>query len=83
MVIDAPHANGNSGGAVAAPIFRRIAEATLRYLGVPPTINPAPPVLVARNDPARVELAAIGTTAPVVTLVVQCRSPGRCPICAA
>ena len=26
VVIDAPHANGNSGGAVAAPIFSRIAE---------------------------------------------------------
>ena len=39
-----------SGGAVSAPIFKRIAEATLRYLGVPPTINPAPPVLVARHD---------------------------------
>ena len=42
--------NGDIGGAVAAPIFKRIAEATLRYLGVAPTINPAPPVLVARRD---------------------------------
>ncbi len=68
VVIDAPHANGNSGGAVAAPIFSRIAGAAMRYLGVPPTINPAPPVLVTRNDPARVA-RPIGTTAPVVTLV--------------
>ncbi len=53
-MIDAPHANGNSGGAVAAPIFRRIAGPALRYLGVAPTINPAPPVLVARNAPSPV-----------------------------
>ena len=40
VVIDSPHANGNSGGTVAAPIFKRIAEASLDYLGVGPTINP-------------------------------------------
>ena len=45
------------GGTVAAPIFKRIAEASLRYLGVTPTLNPPPPVLLARYDvkaPARV-----------------------------
>ena len=31
---------GNSGGMVSAPIFQRIAEATLRYLGVAPTVDP-------------------------------------------
>jgi cell division protein FtsI (penicillin-binding protein 3) len=50
VVIDSPHANGNSGGSVAAPIFKRIAEATVRYLGVPPNIDPASPVLIARGD---------------------------------
>jgi cell division protein FtsI/penicillin-binding protein 2 len=34
VMIDAPHANGNSGGGVAAPIFRRIAEPAMRYLGI-------------------------------------------------
>jgi cell division protein FtsI (penicillin-binding protein 3) len=38
------------GGVVAAPIFQRIAEAALRHRGIPPTLNPAPPVLVARRD---------------------------------
>jgi membrane peptidoglycan carboxypeptidase len=52
VVIDAPHSGSNSGGTVSAPIFQRIAEATLRYLGVAPTVDPAPPVLVARNDPS-------------------------------
>jgi cell division protein FtsI (penicillin-binding protein 3) len=30
-------------------VFQRIAEATLRHLGVPPTLNAPPPVLVARR----------------------------------
>jgi cell division protein FtsI (penicillin-binding protein 3) len=48
VVIDsAKGPNGDHGGSVAAPVFQRIAEASLRYLGVPPDLNPAPPVLVA------------------------------------
>ena len=69
MVIDAPHANGNSGGGVAAPIFRRIAEPALRYLGVAPTINPAPPVLV---PPRTIDASAAGPSVrsgPAIDLV--------------
>jgi cell division protein FtsI/penicillin-binding protein 2 len=51
VVIDAPRRKGYYGGVVAAPLFKRIGEATLAYLGVPPNINPAPPVLVARHEP--------------------------------
>jgi membrane peptidoglycan carboxypeptidase len=47
VVIDSPHGKGYMGGAVAAPIFRRVAEASLRHLGIAPTVNPTPPVLVA------------------------------------
>lgn len=36
VVIDEPTAGANSGGAVAAPVFRRIAEQSLQYLGVRP-----------------------------------------------
>lgn len=52
VVVDSPHAAGVSryGGIVAAPIFQRIADAALRHRGVPPSLNPAPPVLVARRD---------------------------------
>jgi cell division protein FtsI (penicillin-binding protein 3) len=49
VVIDSPHAKGYYGGVVAAPVFKRIAEASLRHLGIAPTIDPAPPVLVARQ----------------------------------
>jgi cell division protein FtsI (penicillin-binding protein 3) len=70
VMIDAPHANGNSGGGVAAPIFKRIAEPAMRYLGIAPTINPAPPVLVARDEPARAAAPQpFVNQPPVVTLV--------------
>jgi cell division protein FtsI (penicillin-binding protein 3) len=51
VVLDSPHGpQGYYGGSVSAPIFKRIAEATLQYLGIGPTLNPAPPVLVARHN---------------------------------
>lgn len=51
VVIDSPHGrNGYYGGTVAAPIFRRIAAASLRQYGVAPSVNAAPPLLVARRE---------------------------------
>jgi cell division protein FtsI (penicillin-binding protein 3) len=49
VVLDSPHGKGYTGGAVAAPVFRRIAEAAIRHLGVPRSLNPEPPVLVQRD----------------------------------
>jgi hypothetical protein len=70
VMIDAPHANGNSGGGVAAPIFKRIADPVMRHLGIAPTINPAPPVLVARGEPMRAATPPpLVSQTPVVTLV--------------
>jgi len=81
VVIDSPHGpNQYFGGTVSAPIFQRIAEATLRYLGVGQTINPIPPVLVARHDeaagPAAVKSRASST--PVVSFVNNA-PPGTMP----
>ena len=51
VVIDSPHGpNRYYGGSVAAPIFQRIAEAGVRLYGVSPSVNPRPPVVVARRD---------------------------------
>jgi cell division protein FtsI (penicillin-binding protein 3) len=50
VVIDSPHGNGYTGGAVAAPIFKRIAEASLRQMGIAPTVNPMAPVFASRHD---------------------------------
>ncbi len=71
VVIDSPHGkNLYYGGSVAAPIFQRIAAAALRHDGVPPSMNRAAPVLVARRDDPRerptsgpAELPAIVTLA--------------------
>ncbi len=75
VVIDSPHARGYYGGPIAGPVFQRIAEATLRHLGVAPTLNAPPPVLVARRvnrpdvQPARNQRDAlivhVGTSADV------------------
>ncbi|HET8773710.1 MAG TPA: penicillin-binding protein 2, partial [Thermoanaerobaculia bacterium] len=58
VVIDSPRTNGYYGGTVAAPIFKRIAERSLRHLGIPPSINALPPVLVARRDTATEPVAS-------------------------
>lgn len=63
VVIDSPHGpNRYFGGLVSAPIFRRIGEAALRYLGISPTINAPPPVLVAKHT---------DEAAPVVNLIAD------------
>ncbi len=48
VVVDTPRNGSPYGRTVAAPIFRRIADAALRQLAVTPTINP-PPVVIASN----------------------------------
>ena len=54
VMLDAPRRGGYYGSVVAGPTFQRIAEAALRHLGVPPTINPPPAVLVERQAPRQV-----------------------------
>src|SRR5262249_3528619 len=63
-------------------IFKRIAEATLRYLGVGQTINPMPPVLIARHDErpdgvTSVPSASPANESPTVSLVSD--GPGTMP----
>ena len=71
VVIDTPRANDPYGGTVAAPVFSRVAEAALRYLGIPRTIDPAPPVLRSSPAPAvHVPPPASVRTTAVLTSVV-------------
>jgi hypothetical protein len=71
VVIDSPHGRGYYGGVVAGPVFKRIAEAALQHLGIAPTVNPAPPVLIARHDdrpaqlPVRTPASGMGSV-PVI-----------------
>ncbi len=56
VMVDAPSAGPYFGGLVAAPIFKRIGEIAIRHLGIPRSINPETPVVMARNitpSPAR------------------------------
>jgi cell division protein FtsI (penicillin-binding protein 3) len=86
VVLDSPHgANRYFGGTVSAPIFQRIAEATLRYMGVAQTIDAMPPVLVARHHDSisgstNVAGASVsdGGDAPSVSLVSD-GPPGTMP----
>ena len=80
VVLDTPRGkNGRFGGPVSAPIFKRIAEATLQYMGIAPTINPQPPVLVARQQ-ARAPLSTVSDYAgpPMASLVAD-GPPGVVP----
>ncbi|MEO8258514.1 MAG: penicillin-binding protein [Acidobacteriota bacterium] len=77
VVTDSPRTYPNTGGYVSAPVFKRIAEAALRYLGVPRSVDPEPPVLVARSDGA-LPAARPATTAPAVSLVAD-GTPGTVP----
>jgi cell division protein FtsI (penicillin-binding protein 3) len=80
VVIDAAKGpNGDHGGTVAAPIFKNIAEPALRYLAVAPTINPAPPVLVARHGSAgSTPSSSAFDDQPVISLVAE-ETPGTVP----
>lgn len=72
VMIDTPRVGSDTGGAVAAPIFKRIAEASMRLLGVPPDIHPAVPVLVARRhtDAGANIGAPLHTSAPAFPAIV-------------
>jgi membrane peptidoglycan carboxypeptidase len=82
VVIDSPHgANGTHGGSVAAPIWKRIAEPSLPYLGIAPDAEPAGPVLlVARPDdqPAVGTSRAAAAVQPMTNLVSDA-APGQMP----
>lgn len=62
VVVDDPHGS-QYGGEIAAPAFKEIAEASLRYLGVEPTIpartiNAPPPLLAAFSQQREVRTDA-------------------------
>jgi cell division protein FtsI (penicillin-binding protein 3) len=74
VVIDSPHGKVSSyGGTTAAPVFQRIAEASLRHLGIAPTVNAPSPVIVARAD------APMETAPRPLMTTVSARAPGSTP----
>lgn len=78
VMVDSPRVGGDTGGAIAAPIWKRIANASLRYLGVTPTINPVPPVIVVRNQESPMSpVASVGT--PTVVAMTANMADGGLP----
>ena len=67
--IDTPRGQGrNTGGVTAAPVFSRIAEASLRHLGVAPNAAPEPPIVIARRQPSPMHPASVSLDPPIVTV---------------
>ena len=64
------------GGAVAAPVFQRIAEATLLHLGVPANVD-APPPILAPADPPPVRVRATPVRAPASSVASAWTGPQR------
>ncbi len=71
VMIDTPRVGSDTGGAVAAPIFKRISEAALRHLGVPPGLNAPPPVVMARREQSLVTPTAATTPLPSVVMLAK------------
>lgn len=69
VAIDEPMAGTYAGGSVAAPVFRRVGEMALRYLGVTPTesgpVQLKEIAAAAKDDPAGKTLAALGAPGSV------------------
>lgn len=77
VVVNSPHGDaGYHGGAVAAPIFKRIAVSALQHLGVAPTTSSGPPIVVTRLEGNTPTLPA--WTEPVVSVVAD-DFPGTVP----
>jgi cell division protein FtsI (penicillin-binding protein 3) len=52
-VIDTPRNGAYYGGTVSGPVFKRIAEVAIRHVGIPRTIEPEAPVVIARSSNER------------------------------
>jgi cell division protein FtsI (penicillin-binding protein 3) len=82
VVLDSPRRGGRTGGVVAAPVFRAVAEATLRRLGVPPT-EPDPHGLLAGPaapaGPTPVSLPTIARGAMLDVAPALATAPGTMP----
>ena len=76
VMVDSPRVGGDTGGAIAAPIFKRIADASMRQLGITPTINPAPPVIVARHEAPVVAPASVQGPPTVIAMPANMTEAG-------
>jgi len=79
VVLDEPTI-GRYGGDLAGPVFRRVAEASLRYLGVTPSAGSANIAAVKRDgDPADATLAMMKPPTPTEPLLPLPAPPASAP----
>jgi cell division protein FtsI (penicillin-binding protein 3) len=78
VVTDSPHGSaGHTGGMVSAPVFKRIADAALRYLGVPPTIDPEDPIFMTRQAEAATLVEDSEARQPNVSIIAARNATGN------
>jgi membrane peptidoglycan carboxypeptidase len=75
VMIDTPRVANDTGGGVAAPIFKRIAEAAMRQLGVPPDIDAPMPAMMTRRSESHMTPTSAPSQSPtavpaIVTLAM-------------
>jgi cell division protein FtsI (penicillin-binding protein 3) len=80
VMVDTPRVGSDTGGFVAAPIFQRIAEASLRYLGVPQNVDAPPPIVVARRDESPVTPTHTSHNNPEGPSIIQVAGGGEAPV---
>ena len=76
---DASGTVGRVSPARSGPVFRRIAEATLRHLGVGPTLNAPAPVIVARREVPIDDVGPQPVSAPLPSTQPPAVTPGEMP----
>ena len=69
VLIDSPGGAPNTGGAVAAPVFQRVAEIALRYSGVSPTTEPVSRIFAWRRGDSLPGVPTTPSPAPAYTPV--------------
>ncbi|MCL4847070.1 MAG: transpeptidase family protein [Acidobacteria bacterium] len=77
VVIDTPRGGSIYGGAVAAPVFKRVAEATMRHLGIAPDRLPSPRVVVTERRAPPALVATTPARAPSFIVAAAGRPAGR------
>ena len=77
VMIDTPRGARYTGGAVAAPVFKRVAEAALRYPGRSRDDQSQPPVLVRRAATVGADPVAARRAALPVRAAAADAAPGR------
>lgn len=74
VTIDSPRVGGYYGGVVAAPVFKRIAEAVLRHRAVPSDVTPPTRFLVVRHEDDAPALRTSAIAASAVPMASSTRA---------